>query len=107
MRTRSYIVVWAILVGLTILSLTLSNVLAHRAPLDLGVALAIAFVKSTLVALFFMHLIEGSLVEGLGIIVAVTLLAILVFFCVGDVLGRHTFPRAPVPPLPVANRGPV
>ncbi|GAB4361810.1 MAG: hypothetical protein Kow00128_00950 [Deltaproteobacteria bacterium] len=63
---RTYLVVWAALVLLTGITVLVSYV--HLGMMNVVVALVIASVKASLVALFFMHLShEGRLVWGFAL----------------------------------------
>ncbi|XYH98254.1 cytochrome C oxidase subunit IV family protein [Sorangium sp. So ce1128] len=103
--SRTYVIVWLVLMALTLVSYLAS--LAHLGGADIVVALLIAAVKTVLVLLFFMHLIEQRFANGLGMLIAMLFIVLLISLMVGDVMTRHTFPRAPVPaaPLPGAGEG--
>jgi cytochrome c oxidase subunit 4 len=90
-----YLVVWLSLLALTGLSFLLSR--AHLGPADAVVALGIAAIKTTLVGLFFMHLVEERFSIVLVPLVALFLLLLLLSLVVTDVVTRQTFPPAPVP----------
>jgi cytochrome c oxidase subunit 4 len=92
-RSRRYVLVWAALVALTLLSLLLS--LAHGAAGHAVVALVIAAAKTSLVVLFFMHLAEERFSVVLVPMAMIFFVALLVSLVVVDVATRHTFPRAP------------
>jgi cytochrome c oxidase subunit 4 len=51
--------------------------------------------KGTLVALFFMHLIEQRFVNRMVLLISVLFIALLVTLVVADVATRHTFPMGP------------
>lgn len=92
---RIYLLVWVALLGLTALSFLLS-----RAPiggLETPVALFIAVIKSVLVGLFFMHLLEEHPRTLVVPLVSAGFIALLVTLVVTDVVSRRTFPRAPLP----------
>jgi len=89
------VVVWLALLALTGLSLLLS--LAHLGPTDVAVAVLIAVVKTTLVAIFFMHITQERFSVAVMPILGVFLFLLLVVLTVTDVATRTTFPRAPVP----------
>lgn len=102
-----YIVVWLALMGLTALSFLLS--LAHLGAVDTVFSLVIAAAKSTIVLLFFMHLIEERFTVKLVPALALGYVLLLVALMATDVVSRHTFPKAPSPfeeelgPLPEAE----
>lgn len=76
--TRTYIVVWGALVMLTVVTVAVSYV--HLGLMNVVVALLLASLKASLVALFFMHLrYENGLVWGF----ALTPLLFLVFIIAG------------------------
>lgn len=94
-RWTHYLAVWLALVVLTALSFLAS--IAHLGELDTVISLLIASAKSTIVLLFFMHLVEERFTVGIVPVLAVGYVALLVTLMTADVLGRHTFPRAPLP----------
>lgn len=96
LRGTHYLVVWGALVALTLISLGASFLL--RGGQDVWIALAIAVVKSALVLLFFMHLVEERFANGLVVIVALILIATLVALTTADPATRFTFPPATIPP---------
>jgi cytochrome c oxidase subunit 4 len=96
-RWTHYLFVWLALVALTALSLGLS--FAHLGGLDTAISLVIAAAKSTLVLLFFMHLVEERFTVRLIPVLALGYVALLLTLMAVDVLGRTTFPRAPAPLL--------
>ena len=81
--------------GLTGLSFLLS--LAHLGAIDTVFSLVIAAVKSTLVLLFFMHLVEERFTVKLVPFLAFGYVLLLVALMATDVLSRRTFPRTPQP----------
>src|SRR4051812_549787 len=91
-----YIYAWVGLLALTGISWALSY--AHLGPIETGVALGIACVKATLVALIFMEAIEARFSAMLLPIGGLVLVAILVGLAALDVGTRRTFPRAPLVP---------
>jgi cytochrome c oxidase subunit 4 len=92
-----YVLVWLGLLALTLLSFLLSR--AHLGEVDTVIALLIAAAKSTLVGLFFMHLIEERLRTAFVPILSTGFIVLLISLVVTDVLTRHTFPRTPLPVL--------
>lgn len=66
------------------------------------VAMAIATAKATLIALFFMHLVEQRPVNALVFLVPVVLVALFVGIAVGEVATRD----AHLGEAPVARAGP-
>jgi cytochrome c oxidase subunit 4 len=92
-----YLVVWLALLGLTALTFGLS--FAHLGSTDVAVALVIASAKTTLVALFFMHLAEERFSVAMLPVLAVLLFVLLVTLVAVDVATRRTFPRGPSPNL--------
>jgi cytochrome c oxidase subunit IV len=90
-----YVVVWVALLALTLSSFLLS--LAHLGGLDIVLALLIAVIKSVLVGLFFMDLLDQRFTNWMVPAVAVSLVALLALLLSTDVATRQTFPRAPLP----------
>jgi cytochrome c oxidase subunit 4 len=93
-RWTRYLAVWLALVFLTALSFLLS--LTHLGAIDTVFSLVIAGAKSTIVLLFFMHLVEERFTVAVVPALAVGYVLLLVALMVTDVLTRHTFPRAPL-----------
>jgi cytochrome c oxidase subunit IV len=89
------VLVWLVLMALAIVSYLLS--LAHLGSLDIVFALLIAVLKTVLVVLFFMELIEHRFVNTLVLVVSAGFAVLLLFLMVADVVTRHTFPRGPFP----------
>lgn len=92
-RWTHYLAVWLALVGLTALSFLLS--LAHLGAIDTVFSLVIAAAKSTIVLLFFMHLVEERFTVSVVPALAAGYVLLLVALMAIDVLSRRTFPRAP------------
>ena len=94
---KRYVIIWAALVALTLVSWLFS--LASLGAADVVIAISIAAVKSTLVLLFFMHLVEARLASGLVPLISAGFVFLLVSLVTADVATRHTFPPAVSPPL--------
>lgn len=92
-RPLVYVLVWLGLCALTLLSFVFS--LFDLGSTELVVALVIAVAKSTLVGLFFMHLLEERLRTAFVPFVTTGFIVLLVSLVVTDVLTRHTFPKGP------------
>src|SRR5512141_180400 len=104
-----YLVVWAALMALTALTWGLSTI--HIPGLaGVAVALAIAMVKGTLVALFFMHLWDQAGANRLVFLTSLVFVALLIGLVITDSATR--FPLANPPgtagalPLGGADRDP-
>jgi|SRR5579871_915766 len=97
LRPIEYVLTFVALVALTLLSFGASRMDLGR--FDVVVALAIACAKTTLVMLFFMHLYEQRFANRLVPIVSILLITILISLVATDVATRHTFPKAPAPPV--------
>ena len=83
---KTFAIVWALLGGLTALTVAASRV-------DLGagniwVALVIAATKSALVIFFFMNLRQEARLFKVGLLAVLTILAIFIGFTFFDVLYR-------------------
>lgn len=75
---RSYLTVFAALLALTVVTVAASY-LHLTVPLAIGVALAIAILKGSLVASFFMHVIrEKPVILAMLLLVAVLLAALMI-----------------------------
>ncbi|WP_437497224.1 cytochrome C oxidase subunit IV family protein [Sorangium sp. So ce1099] len=98
LSSRTYVIVWLVLMALTLASYLLS--LAHLGGADVIAALLIATAKTVLVLLFFMHLIEQRFANALPMIVSALLLGLLLTLMITDVVSRQTISRGPIPPAP-------
>ena len=78
---------------LTALSFLLS--LADLGAIDTVFSLVIAAAKSTIVLLFFMHLVEERFTVKLVPVLAFGYVLLLVALMVTDVVSRHTFAKTP------------
>jgi cytochrome c oxidase subunit 4 len=85
--TRTYYAVFAALIALTLLTVSVSF-------LDLGtwhttVGVLIGAAKATLVVLFFMHLLQASKMSWLAVLAGLFWVAILMVLTLSDYLSRH------------------
>lgn len=87
-----YVIVWAVLVGLTAATWLLARV--NLGAFALPVALLIAALKTSLVAVFFMHLLHEHGMTRLSLAIAFIFLAALALLAVADAATR--FPLATV-----------
>jgi cytochrome c oxidase subunit 4 len=83
-----YVVVWVVLLFFT--GLTYFTGTAHLGKWALPIALTIAVVKSSLVAIIFMHLRESSGATRLVFVTALVFVSLLLFFTVADVATRFS-----------------
>jgi cytochrome c oxidase subunit 4 len=88
-----YLSVFAALMILLILTVW-AAFLPHLGFLNIGIALAIATVKATLVILFFMHVIEASRLTKLFVAGAFIWLGIMFAFTFTDYLSRSWLPMS-------------
>jgi len=95
MTVGKYTLSFVALLLLTALTLALS--FAHLGAGEWLVALGIAVVKSIIVAWFFMHLFEMSVVHRMAGVVAASLLAVLIVLAMADIWTR---PKAINPETP-------
>ncbi|WP_437901578.1 cytochrome C oxidase subunit IV family protein [Sorangium sp. So ce124] len=101
LSSRTYVIVWLLLMGLTLASYLLS--LAHLGEADVVAALLIATAKTLLVLLFFMHLIEQRFTNALPMIVAALLVGLMLTLMLSDVTSRQAILQRPIPlPRPPA-----
>lgn len=85
---RTFIVVWIGLMGLALASFLLSRLhLGTAAPF---VAFGIAICKATLIAWFFMHLIEQPSISRWAFVLGISLAMLLLVMVGLDVLTRST-----------------
>jgi cytochrome c oxidase subunit IV len=87
---KMYVLIFTLLILLT--ALTTAAAFVDLGPFNTVVALVIAMVKATLVALFFMHLKWSSHLSRLAAIAALFWLAILIALSLSDYLTRNSPP---------------
>jgi cytochrome c oxidase subunit 4 len=100
---RPYVLTFLALLGLSLLTLALS--FAGLGAWEIPVAIAIAFVKASLVAGFFMHLVEESVGNRLALGAAVAFILLLASLTMLDVVTRADPPADP-PPEPALVSSP-
>jgi cytochrome c oxidase subunit 4 len=81
-----YFVIWFVLLGFT--GLTVWTGRMDLGAANIGIALAIATIKATLVVLFFMHLSDSHGANRLVFLVSVLFLVVLLVGVFGDLLSR-------------------
>ena len=81
-----YLIVWLALLVFTAATYITGSM--HLGGWALPIALTIAAIKSTLVALIFMHLKESSGATRMVFVIALVFVALLLFFTVADVATR-------------------
>lgn len=91
--------------------LVLTAVTVWCAYLDVGrvaglIAVGIASVKATLVALYFMHVRYETRLIGLCAVAGVVFFAILVVFTMGEVMARTPLTTDPLAPTPATSAPP-
>src|SRR5258707_12609217 len=94
MSSIRLVVVWIVLMALAFLSFGLSG---HLGRFDVAFALGIAVVKSALVVLFFMELVEQRFINTMVCLVSAAFVALFLWVMVAVILRRHTLPRGPLP----------
>jgi cytochrome c oxidase subunit 4 len=82
----TYFLVWLSLISLTVLTVTVAGIELGR--IALFVALAIAFVKSTLVVSYFMHIKFDDLIFRIFLLVALVTLASIFILTATDIFFR-------------------
>jgi cytochrome c oxidase subunit 4 len=82
----TYFLVWLSLISLTVLTVTVAGIELGR--IALFVALAIAFVKSTLVVSYFMHIKFDDLIFRFFLLVALVTLASIFILTATDIFFR-------------------
>ena len=84
---RTYGLVWVLLLLLTATTVVVASI--DMGFLNVAAALAIATVKASLVALYFMHLRHESRVIAWGVLLTLSLLALFIGFIYFDISGRY------------------
>ncbi|MGB9606836.1 MAG: cytochrome C oxidase subunit IV family protein [Bryobacteraceae bacterium] len=90
---RTYAKVLVALLALTVITVAAAGVHFGSGFINVVIALAIASVKASLVALYFMHLRHDPPFNAVIFVVGLALLAIFLMFCFLDTLSRE--PVAP------------
>jgi cytochrome c oxidase subunit 4 len=104
-RAHAWAYVWTWLALLVLSCITFGVSLAGLGGAGTAIGLAIAAMKSLLIAIFFMHLVEQRIANAYVLIAALTLVSFLVALSAADVLTRgHTPLRAPAAPAASAPR---
>lgn len=85
---RTYALVLAILLALTAITVAAAGIHFSSPAVNVVVALGIASVKATLVALFFMHLLHDKPMNALIFTAGLATLAIFLMLCLIDVETR-------------------
>ncbi len=94
LSVRLYVFIFAALVALTILTVAISFIPLTGA-WHIAAGLAIALVKASLVALFFMHLVTSPRLTWFVVVVALFWLLLLVGLTFVDYATRGLVPGAP------------
>jgi cytochrome c oxidase subunit 4 len=90
---RTYAVIFAALLGLTLTTVLLANPEVHLGAWEVPVALGIATCKTVLVALFFMHLLHSPRLTWLVVGGGILLLGILLTLTLSDYKTRGWLPE--------------
>jgi len=106
---KGYLYILLILLVLTIITVTASRIDFGSSTANVVIAMTIATIKATLVALFFMHLKDDKPINGLIFVSTLLFLAVFLGFCLVDADSRWdtrpTTYKGPVdqPALPTLN----
>ncbi len=110
---KNYSLVLGALLILTIITVLAAGINFGAPSVNVVVALVIATIKATLVALFFMHLKDDHPVNAVIFCTGAAMLAILLIFCLIDVDTRTPVrpanlapPAGATEPLPPAEQAP-
>jgi len=85
---KGYLVILIILLVLTIITVTASRVDFGSSTANVIIAMTIATIKASLVALFFMHLKDDKPINGLIFVSSLLFLAVFLGFCLVDADSR-------------------
>ncbi len=83
-RWQGYLYILLILLALTIITVTASRIDFGSSTANIVIAMTIATIKATLVALFFMHLKDDKPINGLIFVSSLLFLAVFLGFCMVD-----------------------
>ncbi|MEO8127296.1 MAG: cytochrome C oxidase subunit IV family protein [Bryobacteraceae bacterium] len=81
---KIYAAVLGALLILTFITVGASKIQFGSGMINVVIALSIATVKASLVALFFMHLIHDKAMNSIILVASFTFLAVFIGFCYGD-----------------------
>ncbi len=90
---RTYLIVFALLIALLVITVA-AAFLPHFGYLNIGIALAIAVAKATLVVLFFMHVKYSGRLVHVFIIATFAWLGVLFTLTFADYLSRSWLPSS-------------
>ncbi|MCW5980347.1 MAG: cytochrome C oxidase subunit IV family protein [Bryobacteraceae bacterium] len=101
---KTYSLVLAALMALTVITVAVSGIHFGSPAINVVVALTIASVKATLVALFFMHLLYDKRINAIIFVTGALMLGIFLIFILLDVETRDAVrpPTRSVPPAAAA-----
>ena len=85
---KGYLYILLILLALTIITVTASRIDFGSSTANVIIAMTIATIKATLVALFFMHLKDDKPINGLIFVSTLLFLAVFLGFCLVDADSR-------------------
>ena len=85
---KGYLYILLILLVLTIITVSASRIDFGSATANVVIAMTIATIKATLVALFFMHLKDDKPINGLIFVSTLLFLAVFLGFCLVDADSR-------------------
>jgi len=102
--TRTYLLIWAALIALTLLTVLLSSVPLGEWHTPVG--LLIAVTKATLIVLFFMHAMGGSRLVWMVIATSILFLAIMYGITFSDYATRNLDASVRDPARPTAPAAP-
>jgi cytochrome c oxidase subunit IV len=83
---RTYVLIWAALIVLTVITVSASYI--HFGTFNIVIALGIASLKASLVALYFMHLKFEDKITWVFFLYPLCLLALLIGLSISDVFFR-------------------
>ncbi len=105
-ETKRYSLILGILLLLTVITVTASSINFGSSTVNIVIALTIATIKASLVALFFMHLLHDSKVNAAILVAGFVFLGLFLGFSATDVNSRvlieptNLKPAAPATPPP-------
>ncbi len=85
---KGYLYILLVLLSLTIITVTASQINFGSSTANVVIAMTIATIKASLVALFFMHLKDDKPINGLIFVSALLFLAVFLGFCIVDADSR-------------------
>ena len=105
-ETKTYTIVLGVLLLLTVITVTAAGINFGSGSVNVVIALTIATIKASLVALFFMHLLHDSKMNAAILVAGFIFLGLFLAFSSIDVSSRVVIEPTILKPVPAAPQTP-